>query len=245
MEISSNNFDVVHGPAVNGRPAFIAVRNYPVEGGYPILEIDHEGERYYFHARGIFLPKDASPDEVRSFYKYWAPDYDSQLGWIRQIGHNVADITNSTRGSVLDVTSGTGLVSEGLVEAGYNPVQITNLDNSPDMLEIAREKKNLEGVRFIEADVVDLSFPDNEFDLVVSALGLYHVNEDAWEELFAKMKQWLGPDGKMILVDTEFHERSRKLIAFIQSFFGTSVQKTVRQHKRDSTVFGLTYLTVR
>ena len=68
---------------------------------------------------------------------------------------------------VLDAGCGTGIYSIGLAKKG---AIVTGLDASLDMLEWARAKASKAGLKidFIDADALNLPFPDGHFDLVLS-----------------------------------------------------------------------------
>jgi ubiquinone/menaquinone biosynthesis C-methylase UbiE len=70
---------------------------------------------------------------------------------------------------VLDVGTGTGQAA-GLLAQRYPDAQIDAVDASPAMIERARSKPELSGIRFAVADGGRLPFADASFDLAVSLL---------------------------------------------------------------------------
>lgn len=72
--------------------------------------------------------------------------------------------------TILEVGGGTGAFSIPLAQRGY---EVTHVDLSPAMLEVARQKVgDLPNLRFVQANAVDLSqFGDGEFDLVLNMDG--------------------------------------------------------------------------
>ena len=71
---------------------------------------------------------------------------------------------------VLDLCSGQGNVTEGLLQTGATA---TGLDFSPAMLGLARQR--CPGATFIEGDAGDLPFGDDTFDAITCGFGLLHV----------------------------------------------------------------------
>jgi SAM-dependent methyltransferase len=76
----------------------------------------------------------------------------------------------STGERVLDVATGTGNAALRAARAG---AQVTGLDLSPALLEVARERAREEGleIEFVQGDAEELPFPDDAFDRVLSVFG--------------------------------------------------------------------------
>jgi ubiquinone/menaquinone biosynthesis C-methylase UbiE len=99
----------------------------------------------------------------------------------------------------LDLCCGHGNVSAALVARGCD---VVGADFSPEMLAIAR--KRVAGARFMEADAQDLPFQNEEFDIVVSSLGVCHVADQpsALKEVHRVLRPggrfamtvWCGPE---------------------------------------------------
>ncbi len=74
---------------------------------------------------------------------------------------------------MLDVATGTGLVAERLLAAGH---RVTGLDQSPDMLEVARRRFGGR-VELVEASATDIPFPDASFDHLTFTYLLRYVDD--------------------------------------------------------------------
>lgn len=107
----------------------------------------------------------------------------------------VADIVEAscvTEGSIaLDVCCGQGIVAKGLAAAG---AQVTGLDFSPAMLEIARQK--VPALDLVQGDATSLPFEDNRFDAVTMGFGILHI-PDA-EAAIREAKRVLKPGGRFV-----------------------------------------------
>lgn len=99
-------------------------------------------------------------------------------------------VVETTPARVLEVGCGEGELAERLVrEAG---AVVTAIDQSPRMVELARAR----GVNASAADVQDLPFEDESFDVVVAAHMLYHVPDlDRGLEGLARV---LVPGGRLV-----------------------------------------------
>jgi SAM-dependent methyltransferase len=99
----------------------------------------------------------------------------------------------------LDLCCGQGNASEALVGRGC---RVVGIDFSPAMLTIAHRR--VPDATFFEADAQDLPFPDAEFDIVVSNVGVCHVPDQprALSEVRRVLRReghfamtvWCGPD---------------------------------------------------
>jgi SAM-dependent methyltransferase len=94
--------------------------------------------------------------------------------------------------SVLDVASGTGVVS---VTAARLGARVTSLDLTPELLERARENARIAGVdiNWNEGDVEKLPFADANFDVVLSQFG--HIFAPQPEVAIGEMLRVLKPGG--------------------------------------------------
>jgi MPBQ/MSBQ methyltransferase len=108
------------------------------------------------------------------FYRYLSQFYDklvNPLFWtarMREKALDVVDWSNSSQLKVIDVGSGTGFTTQGI--ASRVPARnITCLDQSPQQMERAMVKEDLQDCRFRLGDAEKLPFPDDTFDRYVSA----------------------------------------------------------------------------
>lgn len=90
--------------------------------------------------------------------------------------------------NVLELGCGTGYFSKELVATGAD---ITAIDISPDLLEIARKEIASEKITFREDNAYDLSFADASFDTVVGSSVLHHLDlQKAVKEMFRVLKPY-------------------------------------------------------
>jgi ubiquinone/menaquinone biosynthesis methyltransferase len=103
---------------------------------------------------------------------------------------------------VLDLCCGTGLSTAALVKT-YPDAEVTGLDASSEMLEVARRKPALAGVRFIAGDAMDpaAAGASGRFDGVLMAYGIRNVPDP--DLCLARVRALLAPGGSVC-----FHEYS-------------------------------------
>lgn len=138
---------------------------------------------------------------MRQQYNRMARIYDRV--WSRYISQSLSLLKDwaeldSTR-TVLDVACGTGTF-ERLVLLEYPNQEITGIDLSEKMLEIAEEKcRDYPNVSFQIASVTALPFGDRTFDTVISA-SAFHYFESPSAALL-EMKRVLKPEGELMILD--------------------------------------------
>ena len=93
---------------------------------------------------------------------------------------------------VLDVACGTGVVAVTATRLG---AEVTGLDLTPELLDVARDNATTAGVSvsWHEGDVEQLPFPDGGFDVVVSQFG--HIFAPRPDVAVAEMLRVLKPGG--------------------------------------------------
>lgn len=111
--------------------------------------------------------KSITQENVISTYRFYAPNYDRLFGAILEPGRRaLSDAVCSLRpGSILEMGVGTGLT------LGRYPstANVTGIDISPEMLELARHRVAQMPDRHIRLRAMDaevLDFPDGSFDCV-------------------------------------------------------------------------------
>ncbi|AXD09270.1 class I SAM-dependent methyltransferase [Salmonella enterica] len=104
-------------------------------------------------------------------------------------GEEIINKLNLKDKIILDVATGTGNMIP-LLHA-KKPYYIKAIDISENMINIARKKYPL--IDFHVADITNLPFNDNSFDLVISNFGVQHFYNI--EQSFSEISRILKPDG--------------------------------------------------
>lgn len=110
---------------------------------------------------------------------------------------------------VLDLGCGTGKMARRLKNAGY---QVTAVDNSMDMLEVAASEED-DGILYVLQDMVSLELPE-QMDAVVSICDCmnYILEKEDLKEAFTRVKKFLKEDG-VFMFDMNSHYKYREILA--------------------------------
>lgn len=124
--------------------------------------------------------RDSAARAVREMFTAIAPRYDLlnhllsaniDKVWWRRTARSFANVLEQPRVKVLDLCCGTGDMALALQRQAPQ-AEITGADFSHTMLVLASKKNSQPPrVKWIEADALQLPFPDQSFDLVTSAFG--------------------------------------------------------------------------
>lgn len=100
--------------------------------------------------------------------------------------------------TALDLCCGTGKSTMALRKA-FPKANIIGIDNSKEMLAVAKNKRELEGVQFIQADAMQLNLKEESFDVIFMAYGIRNMPD--YELCVTNLKRLLKPGGVIC-----FHE---------------------------------------
>jgi 2-polyprenyl-6-hydroxyphenyl methylase/3-demethylubiquinone-9 3-methyltransferase len=129
--------------------------------------------------------------------------------------------------NILDVGCGAGLLSNELALEGH---AVTGVDMSPESLRIARLHDATRSVTYVEADALELPFPEGAFEVVTCMDFLEHVHFPA--RYIAEMSRVLRPGGLLF-----FHTFNRNVLSWIVIIKG--VEWFVKNTPKDMHVIEL------
>ncbi|PLS16351.1 bifunctional demethylmenaquinone methyltransferase/2-methoxy-6-polyprenyl-1,4-benzoquinol methylase [Bacillus sp. M6-12] len=114
------------------------------------------------------------------------------------------NLMNVKKGSsALDLCCGTADWSISLSKATGPEGKVTGLDFSKNMLKIGEQKVkelNLQNIRLIHGNAMDLPFEDNSFDYVTIGFGLRNVPD--YMQVLKEMNRVLKPGGMAVCLET-------------------------------------------
>jgi len=144
------------------------------------------------------------------------------LAWAMMLGREGAfrekmlDLARLKTGeSVLDVGCGTGTLAIAAKRRVGSTGKVYGIDASPEMTARASKKARKAGLDIVfKNDVIEaLSFPDAQFDAVLSTLMFHHLPRKLREEGTREIRRVLKPGGRALVVDFGGTELQRGLVA--------------------------------
>ncbi|HEY1800355.1 MAG TPA: bifunctional demethylmenaquinone methyltransferase/2-methoxy-6-polyprenyl-1,4-benzoquinol methylase UbiE [Terriglobales bacterium] len=150
----------------------------------------------------------AASRAVREMFTSIAPRYDllnhvlsmnvDRLWW-RRTARNFRGKLSQPDMRVLDLCCGTGDMTLALQRASNPSSKIVGADFSHAMLQRAHKKTKKISLRWLEADALQLPFPDNSFDLVTSAFGFRNLAD--YDAGLREIFRVLRPSGEFGILD--------------------------------------------
>lgn len=158
-----------------------------------------------------------------TFIQNLIPHYSDMVEIITEI----IPFDENDRFDVIDLGCGTGTISHNIRQKFKN-VEITCMDISESMLEIAKEKVGTD-ISCLCGDLNTFSFP-KKFDVIVSSLALHHLETDeAKYKMYEKIYQNLNKDGIFINLDILLASTPaiqdlylKKWVAFMEEYVPTA-----------------------
>lgn len=139
------------------------------------------------------------------------------------------EVPFQSKQKILFVGIGTGADLEYI---DYMDYDITAIDYSPDMLDIAKSKFERSVIQFLEMDAQKMAFEDESFDYIVASLILSVVPDE--HKCFEEMIRVLKQDGKILIFDkfAPKHQQitiTKKLLRPIISILGTDIGRSFEE----------------
>jgi SAM-dependent methyltransferase len=144
---------------------------------------------------------------VKAYYEARAPEYDDwwlgtglfgerdRPGWDEERESLVETISGLPPARTLDVACGTGFLTHNL------PGEITGLDQSATMLELASERAPEAG--FVQSDALRLPFQDATFERVFTSHFYGHLEEHERERFLAEARRVAA---ELVVVDSALRQ---------------------------------------
>lgn len=118
---------------------------------------------------------------------------------------------------ILDLGAGTGLLSNFWYQC-FSKAEYVLVDIAGEMLEVAR--KRFAGLENVSYQIMDYSkeLPKEEFDVIVSALSIHHLEDENKKELFSRIYDKL-PSGGLFINYDQFCAGTAEMNLWFDSFW--------------------------
>ena len=138
--------------------------------------------------------------EYDSFRRLLIPDFDAFYG----TGIDCLKYGGAAP-AALDVGAGTGIFAARLLQR-YPAASVALLDFADNMIEEAREKfAGNQNISYILGDYSETDLGTNNYDIVISALSLHHLNPAGKRDFFVRLFAALKDGGEFVNADIVKH----------------------------------------
>jgi ArsR family transcriptional regulator len=145
-------------------------------------------------------------NDVKTFFEAAAAQWDTMrlTYYDERVIETIADaIAIDDTQTVLDLGTGTGFIAAGLAPRAARVIAI---DNSPAMLDVARDnlaQLGIDNVELREADLTRLPLDDDSLDAAVANMVLHHADDPAG--MLAEMTRVVPTGGWVAITDAVEH----------------------------------------
>lgn len=168
-----------------------------------------------------------NPEIIRSMFSKVAGEYDKANSVLSVGIHHLwrkklVQLSGAQEGqSILDCATGTGDLAIEFKKSVGHAGRVIGTDFCVDMLESAPRKakgKNLE-IQFEQADVTQLQYQDNQFDIVSISFGIRNVSNPV--KALQEMSRVAKPGGRVMVL--EFGQMKTPVVKDIYNFYSEKV----------------------
>jgi ubiquinone/menaquinone biosynthesis C-methylase UbiE len=139
-----------------------------------------------------------------------APTYDQLMkrmtfGRERELREKTVDLAGIQPGDcVLEIGCGTGTLTLAAKRRAGKSGRVFGIDQIPLMVELSQRKAAQAGeeITFQNANIADIPFPANTFDVVMCSFMIFHMSEKTRQKGIAEIYRVLKPQGRMLVVDS-------------------------------------------
>jgi len=203
------------------KPHWVWIKNSKKHYRFISIRTSQNSEYIYKAFGNFYYPIESIPTQEvqRDLTAAMASHYDEIVG---DLNPKIADFLLSEVNKlnlskdikILDVGAGTGITSLPFIKAGYK--NVTPLDVSEEMLEVAKEKPEFKNTKMIVSDIRKLDLPE-KYDLIISSMVFCDLTKDELESTITNLVKCLNQGAYIALVEDEDHEVYHKYFETISS----------------------------
>ncbi|KAI3388955.1 hypothetical protein SNEBB_002866 [Seison nebaliae] len=161
-------------------------------------------------------PTTIETEKMKKFWQQHQPNMNSMLLINKNdsgiIEHDTEEILESLPTikdmNILELGCGIGRFTACLANEAKH---ITAVDFVGSFLEENKKmNSSKDNIDYVEADVLNLDFPKESFDMIFSNWLFMYISDGDLEELMARILKWLKPNGKFVFRESCFHKSGDK-----------------------------------
>lgn len=220
-EVVPQNLDIEFDETHPEKPHWVWVKNFKDHPRFLSIRTSQNSEYIYKAFGNFYYPIESIPTQEvqRDLTAAMAPHYDEIVG---NLNPKIADflLTEVDKLNlpkdikILDVGAGTGITSLPFIKSGYN--NITLLDVSEEMLEVAKNKPEFKNTKIIVSDIRRLDLP-GKYDLIISSMVFCDLTEKELKLTITNLVKYLNRGSYIALIEDEDHEVYYKYFETISS----------------------------
>ena len=172
--------------------------------------------RRYFE--DYFFPLEATSEDHKNYYNEIANSYESYVPQNKLMVNILLDFFKELgvkrNSKILDLGAGTGLVTEGIVNEGYNNIILADI--SEEELKVAKNKNSLKNAK---CQILDLTKDEiiEKFDVIYETMSLDYFKGEKMQAVLKKIKNALNTNGKFIVIERHIYPEFNNYFKKIKS----------------------------
>lgn len=189
--------------AVNNRPAWIKL--IANEEKIKFLKVETETGRFFYTSfiENYYLVENASSEEIGIFYNVIGDIYQEMMQSHKIIGNliegNLSASNLSKQVSILSIAAGSAIELEQVLKRGYK--NVTLLDVSRHMLNIARQNPSYKNCTFILADFLKADFKKKKYRILICSMGIHYFYGQNLHNFLLKCGNILKENGEIHIIN--------------------------------------------
>ena len=188
-------------------PAWIYASDPNFKARFLAVSVGDNSEVLYRRFTGNFyypISWTIDPELEKRFYAKYARYYDqntlkNNLPMAQFLLEKLRQYSKEPNPVILDACCGTGIFSNLAAQNGL--INLTLLDISEAMLEVAKDKPAIKNAEFICGSITEAELPKNKFDAVVSVMMLDAVKDVDLPKALNNFRSALKPNGLLLLIE--------------------------------------------
>lgn len=154
------------------------------------------------------------------YYNYQKRSFQKALDRMQPV-HDLSAYRN-----IIDIGCGTGALCSVLKERG---LEVTGVDASKGMLDVAGRKEENKGIQFIQANLCEIPFADKSFDVSVASYVAHGLQQHEREILYHEMSRIT----KHLVLIFDYNERRSIMTNILEYMEGGDYFRYIKQSKQE------------